>query len=116
MFHPSYAFELSFKAVNPIFPLLIGHWMRVAFTTACSQGCGQIGKVVDGIPGCAGVYVLLGVRKARLPLEEWELLYGETLDNGTKTKVSKSKVNGDDVNRIKNEKMIDLDPATVILH
>jgi hypothetical protein len=27
---------------------------------------------------------LLRVRKARLPLEEWELLYGETLNDGTK--------------------------------
>lgn len=109
-----------------------GYWAKTsAICRSLAIGCvwhlrphapravAKLERLLVAFPDVLAYTCLLGVRKAILPLEEWELLYGETLNDGAEKLVgsNKAKKDGDDdnANDLK-EKMIALDPATVILH
>ena len=105
-----------------------GYWSKTAaICRSLAIGCvwhlrphapkaiAKLEKLLVAFPDVLAYTCLLGVRKARLPLEEWELLYGEQENKEGKT--NGAKVNGGASNTEEKEaKMIALDPATVILH
>ena len=112
-----------------------GYWSKTAaICRSLAIGCvwhlrphapvavGKLEKLLVAFPDVLAYTCLLGVRKARLPLEEWELLYGAEQDT-TNTNIKNGKVvNGSTqqqqqpIVEEKEGKMIALDPATVILH
>jgi len=77
----------------------------------------KLEKLLVAFPDVLAYTCLLGVRKARLPLAEWELLYGER-ENGSGSNGAAGKVNGynGEPKADAETNVIALDPATVILH
>lgn len=109
-----------------------GYWSKTsAICRSLAVGCvwhlrphapravAKLEKLLVAFPDVLAYTCLLGVRKARLPLEEWELLYGEGLEEGggtSKVNESKAGVSSSNYKDDKDVEMIALDPATVILH